>query len=46
MRYLRIKLSQLNFNEAAREATALKKQFCAEDEELYLQGRGADISTS
>ncbi len=30
-------------NDAAREATALKAQFRRDDEELYRQGRGAEV---
>lgn len=42
-RHLRAKLSRLNLTEAAREASALKAQFRREDEELYRQGRGAEV---
>ncbi len=43
LRHLRTKLSRLNLTEAAREAAALKAQFRREDEELYRQGRGAEV---
>ena len=41
--HLRTKLSRLNLNAAAREAAALKAQFRREDDELYRQGRGAEV---
>jgi hypothetical protein len=43
LRHLKAKLSRLNLTEAAREASALKAQFRREDEELYRQGRGAEV---
>jgi hypothetical protein len=43
LRHLRRKLSRLDMTDAAREATALKAQFRRDDEELYRQGRGAEV---
>jgi hypothetical protein len=43
LRHLRTKLSRLDMSDAAREATALKAQFRRDDEELYRQGRGAEV---
>lgn len=43
LRHLRTKLSRLDMTDAAREATALKAQFRRDDEELYRQGRGAEV---
>ena len=43
LRHLRTKLSRLDVSDAAREATALKAQFRRDDEELYRQGRGAEV---
>jgi hypothetical protein len=43
LRHLRTKLSRLDTTDAAREASALKAQFRREDEELYRQGRGAEV---
>ncbi|MBI5693758.1 MAG: hypothetical protein HZC55_27100 [Verrucomicrobia bacterium] len=43
LRHLRTRLSRLDTTDAAREASALKAQFRREDEELYRQGRGAEV---
>lgn len=43
LRHPRTKLSRLDISDAAREATALKAQFRRDDEELYRQGRGAEV---
>ena len=43
LRHLKTKLSRLNLTPAAREAAALKAQFRCEDDELYRQGRGAEV---
>ena len=43
LRRITIKLARPNLTEAAREAAALKAQFRREDEELYRQGRGAEV---
>lgn len=37
------RFARLNLTEAAREASALKAQFRREDEDLYRQGRGAEV---
>ncbi len=43
LRHFINRLSRLNLNKAAREATALKKEFRRQDEELYRQGRGDEV---
>lgn len=43
VRHLRTKLSRLDLTKAAREAVALKDQFRREDEDLYRQGRAAEV---
>ena len=43
LRHLKTKLSRLDITDASREATALKAQFRRVDDELYRQGRGAEV---
>jgi hypothetical protein len=43
LRRIATRISRLNLTKTAREAAALKSEFRHEDEELYRQGRGAEV---
>ena len=43
LRHIFTAFSRLNLSKAAREAAALKAEFRREDDELYRQGRGAEV---